>query len=239
MENFINFLKQNWKNICLFIAALLIIVLAMSTTCQRQNNDVLKNNLKALTDTVHTLKAKNGELIYAKQSLVIERDNLNEYLKVSKAEIKDLEKQLDGKIKQLAKMQGQIRIDTLICHDSVFIANDTTKVYFDYENEWVRLNGKTLCILDSCDTEIGNLIMEIPLKIGWTENRKVFAETQNPYVTFSNIDAAIIETPTKKDSPKRWNVGLQIGIGGQYGIIHKTFDVGPYVGVGLSYGFGF
>lgn len=35
--------------------------------------------------------------------------------------------------------------------------------------------------------------------------------------------------------PKRWGIGVQVGAGVQYGTIHKQMDVGPYIGVGISY----
>ena len=35
--------------------------------------------------------------------------------------------------------------------------------------------------------------------------------------------------------PKRWGIGVQAGMGVQYGTIHKQMDVGPYIGVGISY----
>lgn len=34
---------------------------------------------------------------------------------------------------------------------------------------------------------------------------------------------------------KRWGISIQGGIGVNYGLIHKSFDVGPYIGIGVSY----
>lgn len=41
----------------------------------------------------------------------------------------------------------------------------------------------------------------------------------------------IVKVPEKK----RWGIGVQAGAGIQYGTIHKQMDVGPYIGVGISY----
>ena len=41
----------------------------------------------------------------------------------------------------------------------------------------------------------------------------------------------IVKVPEKK----RWGIGVQAGMGVQYGTIHKQMDVGPYIGVGISY----
>lgn len=35
--------------------------------------------------------------------------------------------------------------------------------------------------------------------------------------------------------PKKWGIGVHAGMGVQYGTIHKQMDVGPYIGVGISY----
>lgn len=45
------------------------------------------------------------------------------------------------------------------------------------------------------------------------------------------------EIQTVVQPPKKWSIGIQSGIGGQYGIVHRQFDVGPYIGIGLQYNF--
>ena len=37
--------------------------------------------------------------------------------------------------------------------------------------------------------------------------------------------------------PTRFGVGFQVGFGASYGIINKKVDVGPYIGLGVSYNF--
>lgn len=44
------------------------------------------------------------------------------------------------------------------------------------------------------------------------------------------------QTITKTVKP-RWSFGVQLGIGCQYGLIQRQFDVGPYMGVGVEYNF--
>lgn len=46
---------------------------------------------------------------------------------------------------------------------------------------------------------------------------------------------AFIKVPVEKIVRKRWGIGVQAGIGLQYGTFHKQMDVGPYIGVGVSY----
>lgn len=37
--------------------------------------------------------------------------------------------------------------------------------------------------------------------------------------------------------PTRFGLGVQAGFGGTYGLVNKKVDVGPYLGIGLSYNF--
>lgn len=50
------------------------------------------------------------------------------------------------------------------------------------------------------------------------------------------IPTTYIETTTtiRKPAP-RWSFGIQAGFGAQYGIVNKTADFGPYVGIGVTY----
>lgn len=44
-----------------------------------------------------------------------------------------------------------------------------------------------------------------------------------------------VRVPVEKIVRKRWGIGIQAGAGVQYGAIHKQMDIGPYIGVGVSY----
>ena len=67
------------------------------------------------------------------------------------------------------------------------------------------------------------------------EDGLVYLMSVNPYVKYNRI-TAIQETQKKS---KRWNIGFQLGLGFQYGLFHEKVDIGPYLGLGVSYGFGF
>ena len=67
------------------------------------------------------------------------------------------------------------------------------------------------------------------------DNGRIYIKSDNPYVKYDYVTA--IQEQQKK--PKRWNIGFQTGLGFQYGMINRVVDVGPYIGVGVSWGFGF
>ena len=98
------FFQSNWKNILLIIFSCIIVVLLMSTTCTKQKLDIANNNIAALTDSIHTYQLKNGELMYEKQGYVLEKEELEKYLEISKGEVKDLEKKLTTIIDVLSKI---------------------------------------------------------------------------------------------------------------------------------------
>lgn len=235
------FIKNNWKDTLIIFSIIIIIILIMPTTCTNRKNENLTNNIKALTDSVQTLNLKNGELLSAKQSLILEKKELEKYLDISKKDVNDLEKKLNSSLALIAKLNGGIHVDTIMMTDSVIIHNDTIDSYFNYTDKWICLDGHTSLLNNYATTTINNISMSADLKMGMTDDYKVFVTTDNPYLTFNEIDAAAIDGSVVREKKKRWNIGAQLGIGAGYNLASKTdkFFIGPYIGVGISYGFDF
>ena len=237
------FFKEHWKDILLCVFFLVILALIMSTTCTKQKLDDAETNIKALTDTVAVYQMKNGELMYEKQGFILEKKQLEEYLDISKNEIKDLEKKLGSAIATISKMNGVVKIDTIRMVDSVYIDNDSViNINFWYKDDWLAMNGVTTYKKPIASTQLNNLGMDVPLKIGTTEDNQWFVTTENPYVSFPSIEGANLNN--QKD--KRWSFGVQFGIGvlGGYGasgakdgIVRSGWIVGAgaYAGIGFTY----
>ena len=49
------------------------------------------------------------------------------------------------------------------------------------------------------------------------------------------VTKVVTTTITIPQKVKHWGIGVHAGVGVQYGTIGKRMDVGPYVGVGISY----
>ena len=80
------------------------------------------------------------------------------------------------------------------------------------------------------------LYMNVPLMLGLTDDYKFWVKTDNPYVTFTNIDGAVIDNSSvKKD--KRLHHGISLGFGFQYGLFGKQFDFGPQFGYSFMLSF--
>lgn len=239
------FFKDNWKNILLTVFFFAIIILVMSTTCTRQKLDKAENNINALTDTLHTYKLKNGELMYEKQGFIAEKKELEEYIGVKEKEVKEIEKQLKSAIATIAKLKAQVSIDTIHTIDSVEVLPDSTyNCHFNYKDNWLELDGVTNVKLNPFNTHtiINNIGMEVPLKVGTTKDNKWFVTSENPYVQFTSVEGANLE----KAKPKRWSIGIQGGVGGIFGYgISGSSDgmvrtgwmlgAGGYIGFGITY----
>ena len=224
------------KDIAIVILVIICIVLLFSTTCASQKNAIYKNNIDALRDSVHTEQLKNGELMSSKQMLILEKKQLEDYLGIAKKEIKEIEKKLDSKIAYIAKLEGQIQVDTVRLVDSVYVKDSTYYTQWTFKDQWLYLQGFTQFKDGTSVSQLNNLAMDVPLKLGITEDNQVFVTTPNPYVSFSSIDGAALNQPTKKS---RWNIGIQVGFGMQYDIHRNALGYGPYIGVGGSWGWCF
>lgn len=225
-----------WKEFIIVVLSIICIILLMTSSCSGHKNKVLNNNIKALRDTVTQVQLKNGEILSEKQSLILSNKELSDYLDLSKQEIKDLQKKLDSKVLYITELESSIRIDTITCVDSIYIRDSIRYTDFRYTDEWIHLYGTTN--LSKPQTTINELFINTPLTVGLTEDSQFFITTPNPYIKITNINSVIVDNK-KTTKPKRWNVGLNLGLGVQYDLIKKEFGVGPYLGIGVSYGFSF
>ena len=247
-----SFFKNNWKNILLVIFSFIIIILIMSTTCTKQKLDISDNNLKAAKDSLHTYEMKNGELMYEKQGYILKINELEENIGITKKEAKEIEKKLNSALATISKLKAEVRVDTVHTTDSVYITSDSVyHNHFKYNDKWLSLDGESTFSLNpfQSHTTINNILMDVPLKVGTTEDNKWFAISDNPNVVFTSVEGANME----KAKPKRWSIGIQGGLGlvGGVGLVGTQFNnistantgagwfvgAGGYVGLGITYKF--
>lgn len=226
------------KNVLLIVISIVCVILFLSTTCANRKNKQYEENIEAYKDSIHTLTFENGELLAYKQSFIDENKNLHEYLNISEKKYKELEHKLKEKIDYISELESNVRVDSIVIRDSVYLRDDHVLVIpFGYQDKWVAFGGETVVYDSTCaETNVDSVCMSIPLVVGFDRNNKFFAETENPYVKFTSINSAVTYKEEKK---KRWNIGFQLGFGVQYDLIHRYVGVGPYLGVGVSYGFDF
>ena len=225
-------IKDYVKNGLLILLTILCIILLLFSKCTADKNERLQNNIEVLIDSVRITELKNGDLLYSKQILEADNKELAEAVGLEKSKRKEVEKELGEKIKLLAKVDGEIRVDTLILKDTVVETDFGNQINFNFKDQYLSLDGTTCLSNGIAQTKINSLSMDVPVFLGKTKNKQFFIRSENPYVSFPNIRVA--EEITR---PKKWGLGIQVGIGCGYNLVDKGFFAGPYIGLGLSYNF--
>lgn len=130
-----------------------------------------------------------------------------------------------------------------VIHDTINITKFETKIkevpvyYYDtiFNNVFVSsTTNDTIKIIDT---------LRIPIETNETSfNIKKDSFEVNGIITHSgfkstieNIELDYKYTLPKQKKPRKWHIALQGGFGVQYGLIKNEFDVGPYIGLGVSY----
>ena len=210
----------------------------------RSKLDVSNQNLRAAKGEIEVLKGENDKLIFARDSYILQKNELEELLGISKKEIKALEKKLDSSLSYISELEGKVIIKEVVTtRDSiVYVTPENAINRFNYNDKWITLNGSNNITFNSgkiegISTTLDNITMGLDLRIGLTENNKFFAETDNPYVTFNSIEGAYLNKRVADKKRVKFTWGFQLGFGASYGLISKSMDVGPYGGFGIGLSF--
>ena len=221
-----------WKE-CTIIGLIIILVIMIFTLKYKgQEAERWENNYYTSIDSINEIVTKNNELIYERDNYKLNYDELN---KEQQKRIKELEKELNKKINYISKLEGNIRIDTLIVKDSTYVSDGVTNIVFDYRDDWFKVNGITKLDRDTITT-INNLYVNVPLTLGMTQEgneSSVFVTTPNPYVTFSSIEGTKLNNTPK--SFQHWMWTAEIGMDIQYGLISRSMDVIPRIQTDIKY----
>lgn len=196
-----------------------------------------EQNLIAYKGQMVQLELKNGELIATRDSYILDKKNLEEALDVSKSEVKELEKKLNSSLAYIANMESQIRIDTVtIVKDSIiYDEGDIAQIHFNYDDDWFGVKGTTYLTSPEITTSLYDIKMYVPIQWGMMDNYKIFIKSDNPYVSFTNLDGAVIDGSKLIPKQRKFGLSIQGGIGVNYDLINKNLGVGPYLGVGVHW----
>lgn len=225
----------------IIICVLLLLLIGGVFYCVHEHKklNIANNNIEALTDTITQKDLKNGELLSYNQSLVLEKQELEKYLQISNQEVKDLERKLDSKLLYISKLEGSIKTDTIYIENTVYTTDSLSYRYsFMKDTEYYTICGYTdVDENHKSFTTITENTMPLKLKVGLTEDWKIFVTSNNPHVQLTSIDGAVVDKDVflKQQKKDRFSVGIQFGFGAQYGLMHRQFDYGPYIGIGAEY----
>lgn len=239
-------IPENKKSILWFLIEIIVFLLILTSVWGYFNNKLndSEQNLKAAKGYITQVELKNSELLNARDSYVATINDLEELLDITKQEVKDIQRQLDSKVAYISKLESQTRIEYVeVVRDSIIYVDNTTNhiiTPFHYRDEWISFNGKNEFKFEpefDYTTSISNININTPLTVGLTNDYQIFVTSSNPYVSFTNIEGAVIDKSVLKPRKKRFNWGLQLGFGATYDIVDKDIAVGPYAGVGVEFNF--
>lgn len=203
-----------------------------------------EQNLRAMKGRVEMVEMQNSELLYSRDSYIASINDLEELLAISKQQVKDMQRQLDSKVAYIAKLEQNTKIEYIeVVKDSIVYVDNSTKhliASFHYQDEWLSLNGENEFDFTNdfnYKTTLRNIRMNAPLTVGLTNDYKIFVTTSNPYVSFGEIEGAVIDNSVIKPRKKRFGWGLHGGIGIMYDVIDKDIAVGPTASFGVHINF--
>lgn len=240
-------IADNKKSILWFLIEIVVFLLILTSVWGYFNNKLndSEQNLKAAKGYITQVELKNGELLSARDSYIASINDLEELLDITKQEVKDIQRQLDSKVAYISRLESQTRIEYIeVVKDSIiYVNNENTRSIiapFHYRDKWLSFNGKNEFNFEpefDYTTSISDININTTLTVGLTNDYQIFVTSSNPYVSFDNIEGAVIDKSVLKPRKKRFNWGLQMGFGAMYDVMNKNIAVGPYAGVGAEFNF--
>ena len=230
---------QRTSIISLFIEAVVFIcIIIFGINYYNNQLDISDQNLNAYRGQLEQMELKNGELISVRDSYILRIQDLENQFDISKKEVRDLQRKLNSSLAYIAELKSNVRIDTIVTiKDTIIYKDKETDIRFIYNDDWLSFNGETKITDKKTTTNIFNMNMNIPLKVGLSDDYQIFVQSDNPYVNFSSIEGAVIDKSKLRPKKKRWNIGIYGGFGIHYDMPTKSFGYGPQLGVGVSVGF--
>lgn len=224
--------------ISLIVEAVLFIgIISFGYKIMDKKLDTSEQNLIVYKGKIEQLELKNGELITTRDSYLLDKYKLEEELGITKKEVKDLEKKLESTLAYISNIESEVRIDTIeTVRDSIIYINDSDiDVKFHYSDEWLSFNGLTRIRDTQSNTSLRDVNIRVPLTIGLTDNYKLFIQSDNPYVSFSSMEGAVIDGSNLIQKQRKFGLSVQGGIGVNYDLLNKNLGVGPYLGLGVHW----
>ena len=221
--------KLDFKTILIIVFALVFGVMIVIMTKQSNTIKDHERNINAYQSELVQLRTQNNDLLYVNNSYKLKIDELDEELKISKQDVKDIQKTLDSYISYIAHIESKVIVDTLYIPNTIIQTDSVKEIYWAWRDDWVNIKGKS----DWTTTQINKLEVDVPLIVGLTDDYKIFAKSDNPYLHITSIEGAELDRnlfQRKWD----WNWTFQAGIGLTYGIVNRQLDLGPTVSWGIE-----
>ena len=207
--------------------------------CNNNNRlkDELEHNRMVMTDSVRTLKLKNGEQASTINSYILKKNELEKYIDANLQKIKELEDKLGSKTAYITNIKTVTLYDSIVCRDTVLVKDNKLTYNISYKDDWLSLNGSSNIQNNKATTVFDSISVNTPLQVGITEDYQIWVTSKNPYLHIDDIEGAVISGSKFNKKKKHFGVGVNAGIGAQYDITRHNIGFGPYVGGGINYNF--
>lgn len=227
---FLNLLRSLTIRDLMYAVIILLLIGVCSTAINKciDNDAAYRNNIEALTDSIHYYKAKDGNLVAMKTAFTAQAE-----------ELKLLNKDLYDKIKALDVKPKTITNTVYLKGDTEFLPQDTAYVIkhdtisrgvykeFNFNNDWRVLEGNVKYKNDTMGVNITKDIVKFDYTVAMDKNNKIYIKSTNPYVKYEEISG--FQVPKQKK--KKWGIGPQIGVG--YDPVHNK--ISPTIGIGIQW----
>ena len=215
---------------------ILVLIGALSTAVQQCSaiKRQYKNNIAALTDTIHYYKAENGQLVATKLAFETDIKDLSMLNEALCEELDNLNAKYD--LVSGTHFGGVIEREV---HDTAYVVqHDTIQNGFSHDfafnDEFRTLEGNVNYKNDTVGVKINKDETYFDYTVAMDEKNNIYITSKNPHVKYNEITG--FQVP--KQRQKRFYIGPSINVG--YGAaIHNGKVIGaPNISVGISAGYG-
>lgn len=222
----------------LFSIIIIILSISLFKTCSLNNeyknsNEELVDNIRNLNDSVLEKKNKIGELFFEKNTLTFDLNTIKTLNKNIELDLKNFKNKDKKNIEKINQIQGEINyLKDSLNHIGILTKIDSTYFYSWVDSSAYKITKGSISFISK--TTPYNFKYKLTKDISYIDiilyekEGKVLAKSNNPNVTFSNINSFEI----KKDPIRQKKLGLGFSTG--LGLTQKGTPT-YYIGVGLNY----
>lgn len=234
----------------IMLIAILILIGVIVFQCSsnenlRRNENILEQNILAMTTMNQRLKNENDQYYTKQNSLILNIKELEQVNKELASEVKSYKE----KIAVISKIGIDVsKIDTVIIQssDTVLVKDSnfvTHKINWWHNDETLKFDGYSMFNMSQdsihrLESKLISYAIKLQLYTGIMQDKSgiysVYARSDNPNVTFeieSNISPDIFYQKKKK-----WGIGLFIGPSINLNLLEgRSLNAGMAVGIGVSY----
>lgn len=244
-ENLKKIETRDWIIIALII---LVILLTFGTAFFYHKYHNAEKQVVIWNDSTYYYKNKYGEEYAAKNTYILEAEQLKKYNEELYKEYKSLK---DNPI-VITKTKIVTKIDSVptVPYDIQFEDSTIKWNWIAQDNDYYKINGHSgvdLTDINSPSTMIDSMKFDTKLTLDVVDNGEqlaVIAKTDNPYTSLTGMESVIIDPTTsptlsKYYKPKRWGFSVYLGAGVNVGYdpINKGIglNIGPSAGFAITY----